>query len=55
MAALSALEFVQLLIGSGVFSGGLAALGWVLRTERRLMKLELKTGVSDEQTHATAG
>jgi len=38
----SALELVNLLIGSGVFSGGLAAVTWVLRTERRIMRLEVK-------------
>jgi hypothetical protein len=42
---MTALEFVQLLIGSGVFTGGVSAAAWVLRTERRLMKLELETGV----------
>jgi uncharacterized protein YoaH (UPF0181 family) len=36
----SAVELVTLLMSSGVFSGGAAALGWVLRTERRLLRLE---------------
>lgn len=39
---MSALELFQFLTSSGVFTGGLAAFGWVLRTERRLMSLELK-------------
>ena len=43
---MSALELVNLLIGSGVFSGGLAAGTWVLRTEHRLMRLELKAKLS---------
>ncbi|WP_322400379.1 hypothetical protein [Massilia luteola] len=43
---MSALELVQLLTGSGVFTGGLAAAAWVLRTERRLMKLEVKAKIA---------
>jgi len=43
---MSALELVQLLLGSGVLTGGVSAAAWVMRTERRLMKLELKTGVT---------
>jgi len=39
---LSALELVQLLTSSGIFTGGVAAAAWVLRTERRIMRLEVK-------------
>jgi hypothetical protein len=42
---MSVLELFQLLTSSGIFSGGLAAAGWVLRTERRLTRVEQKTGV----------
>jgi hypothetical protein len=43
---MSALELVTLLTSTGVLSGGLAAAGWVLRTERRLMKLEVKAKIA---------
>lgn len=43
---MSALELFQLLTSSGIFTGGLAAAGWVLRTERRLMRLEVKTRIA---------
>jgi len=43
---MSALEFVQLLIGSGVLTGGISHAAWVLRTERRLMKLEVKAEIA---------
>jgi hypothetical protein len=39
---MSALELFQLLTSSGIFTGGLAAGAWVLRTERRLLRLEIK-------------
>jgi hypothetical protein len=39
---LTALELFQVLSGSGILSGGLAAGAWVLRTERRLLRLEVK-------------
>lgn len=39
------MELVTLLTSTGVLSGGLAA-GWVLRTERRLLKLEVKTKIA---------
>lgn len=38
---MSALELCQLVASSGILTGGLAAAAWVLRTERRLMRLEL--------------
>jgi hypothetical protein len=41
----SALELVQVITSSGVLAGGLGLLKWGLATERRLLKLELKTGV----------
>jgi len=43
---MSAMELVTLLTSTGVFSGGLAAAGWVLRTERRLLKLEVKAKIA---------
>jgi hypothetical protein len=38
----SALELFNLLTGSGIFTGGIAAATWVLRTERRIMRLEIE-------------
>ncbi len=40
------LQFVQVLTSSGIFTGGLAAAAWVLRTERRLLKLEVKAKIA---------
>jgi hypothetical protein len=42
---MTALELFQVLSGSGILSGGVAA-AWVLRTERRLMRLELRAKFS---------
>jgi len=39
---MSAVEVCQLVASSGVLTMGAAAWAWVLRTERRLMRLELK-------------
>jgi hypothetical protein len=39
---MSAVELFQVLTGSGILSGGVAAAAWVLRTERRIYKLEVK-------------
>ena len=39
---MTAIELFQVLSGSGILSGGLAAAGWVWRTERRLLRLEVK-------------
>jgi hypothetical protein len=36
------MEWCQFCISSGVLSGGIAAATWVLRTERRLYKLEVR-------------
>jgi hypothetical protein len=43
---MSAVELVTFLTSTGVFSGGLAFAGWVLRTERRLLKLEVKAKIA---------
>jgi hypothetical protein len=43
---MSAFELVQLLTSTGVFTGGIAFAGWMLRTERRLMKLEVKARIA---------
>jgi hypothetical protein len=43
---MSALELFQLLTSSGIFSGGLAAAAWVFRTERRIMRLEVKAKIA---------
>jgi hypothetical protein len=43
---MSALELVQVLTSSGVLAGGLGLLKWGLATEGRLLKLELKTGIT---------
>jgi hypothetical protein len=40
------LQAIQLANGLGVFAGGLGLLKWGLGVERRLMKVELKTGVA---------
>lgn len=42
---MSALELIQLVTSSGVLAGGLGLLKWGLTVERRLLKVELKTGV----------
>jgi len=39
------LEGVQLLTSSGVLAGGLGVLKWALKTERRLMVLEVRQGI----------
>jgi hypothetical protein len=39
---MTALELCQLVASSGVLTMGGAAWAWVLRTERRLIQLELK-------------
>lgn len=43
---LSAFEAVQMLISLGIFSGGIGIAGWALSVERRLMKIEVRTGVT---------
>jgi hypothetical protein len=39
-------EAIQTAQALGLLSGGLGLLKWGLATERRLLKLELKTGVA---------
>jgi hypothetical protein len=43
---MSALELVQVLTGSGVLAGGLGILRWGLMTEKRLLKIEIKMGIT---------
>lgn len=43
---MSALEAIQLITSSGVLAGGLGLLRWGLAVERRLMKVEVKIGVT---------
>jgi hypothetical protein len=43
---MSALELFQILSGSGILTGGAAAAAWVLRTERRLLRLEVKAKIA---------
>jgi hypothetical protein len=42
---MSALEFIQVITSTGVLAGGLGLLKWGLTVERRLLKIEVKTGV----------
>lgn len=42
---MSALEFIQVVTSTGVLAGGLGLLKWGLAVERRLIKVEMKTGV----------
>lgn len=42
---MSVLEAIQMANSLGVFAGGLGLLKWGLAVERRLLKVELKTGV----------
>jgi hypothetical protein len=41
----TALEAVILLNSTGVLAGGFGVLKWALAVERRLIKIEVKTGV----------
>jgi hypothetical protein len=43
---MSALEAIQLVTSTGVLAGGLGLLKWGLSVERRLMKVELRTGAT---------
>jgi hypothetical protein len=43
---MTALEGIQLVMSSGILAGGLGLLKWGLATERRLYKLEVKTGIA---------
>lgn len=42
---MTALEAVQLVMSSGILAGGLGVFKWGLAMERRLMLIEVKTGV----------
>lgn len=42
---MSMIEGFQFLTSSGVFAGGVGILKWAFKTERRLMALEVKTGI----------
>ncbi|WP_259772352.1 hypothetical protein [Pseudoduganella armeniaca] len=41
---MSALELIQLVTSSGILAGGLGLLKWGLGVERRLVRIEVKTG-----------
>ncbi len=43
---MTAVELFQVLSGSGILSGGVAAAAWVFRTERRLLRLEVKAKIA---------
>lgn len=43
---MTAIEAIQLVTSSGVLAGGLGLLKWGLAVERRLYRIEVKTGVS---------
>lgn len=42
---MSAIEAIQLVTSTGILAGGLGLLRWGLAVERRLLKIEVKTGV----------
>jgi hypothetical protein len=42
---MGAVEAIQLAMSSGILAGGLGLLKWGLAVERRLIKIEVKTGV----------
>ena len=42
---LTALEAIQLVMSSGILAGGLGVLRWALTVERRLLLIEVRTGV----------
>lgn len=43
---MTAIEVIQLVTSSGVLAGGLGLLKWGLAVERRLIRMEITTGVS---------
>ena len=43
---MSVIEAISLLTSSGVLAGGVGVLKWVLQTEKRLLRVEIKTGIS---------
>ena len=44
---MTVIEAISLLTSTGVFTGGLGVLRWALKTERRLIVLEVKAGVKE--------
>lgn len=42
---MTALEAIQLAASTGVLAGGLGLFKWGLAVERRLLKIEVRTGV----------
>lgn len=42
---MTALELIQLMVGSGVLSGGLGIATWALRMEKRVIRLEVRAGI----------
>jgi hypothetical protein len=44
---MTALEAFQLMTSTGVLAGGIGVLKWALSMERRVMKLEVKTGIRE--------
>lgn len=43
---MTAVEAIQLVTSTGVLAGGLGLLKWGLAVERRLLTIEVKTGVT---------
>jgi len=43
---MTALEAIQIVTSSGILAGGLGLLKWGLTVERRLLKVEVKTGIT---------
>lgn len=43
---MSAVELIQLVTSTGVLAGGLGLLKWGLAVERRLVLIEVKTGIT---------
>lgn len=43
---MSAVEFIQLVTSTGVLAGGIGLLKWGLAVERRLVLIEVKTGIA---------
>jgi hypothetical protein len=42
---MTAIELIGIATSSGVLAGGLGILKWGLTVERRLLKIEVKTGI----------
>lgn len=43
---MTAIEAIQLVTSSGILAGGLGLLKWGLAVERRMIKMEVKIGIS---------